>query len=257
MRGVAKVFVGCIVLGCVGIVAAGAVFAAVIAFDDSETLASSERVALDRAQHVDANIQMGAGTLRISAALPAMDSPEAGTLLDADFRFDEDHAPLVDYVVASDTGELRIDTEEPDGFLGWLNFATNHDIEWDIALTGEVPIALDANLGAGESDIDLRGLDIVSLTFDTGAGDASVDLSGDRPDGFLGEIDMGAGDLNVILPDDIGVRVTVDQGAGDVSTSTGFSRQGDDYVNDAWATADIQIEITIDQGAGDISLELA
>ena len=45
----------------------------------------------------------------------------------------------------------------------------------------------------------------------------------------------GVGGVNLTLPRDVGVRVDVEKGLSEVDAS-GFSREGDAYVNDAMAS---------------------
>jgi bacillopeptidase F (M6 metalloprotease family) len=86
-------------------------------------------------------------------------------------------------------------------------------------------------------------------------GQTTVDLSGPRTSDVTARIEAGIGELTVRVPSGIGVRVTtISEGVGDFSFE-GFTKDGDDYVNDAYASSDVKMEITLHQGIGEITFE--
>lgn len=257
MRGILTFGAGCMVLVCIAVVALGAGGVVLSHMNDGDTLFYDEVVALDDATRLDARIDMGVGDLRVR---PAASSPEmsSDTAVQASFEYDENRTPSVDYIVSSDgVGNLRIDHDSPRGPLGWINFGFGDTDIWELTLTDSVPIDVEVDLGAGDTDLDLRGLQIEHLDVDGGAGRTTIDLSGDRPVSVTGKVDQGAGDMTIIVPEGVGVHISIDQGAGDISNDSSLNRSGDTITSDDWDQQDVIIELTVDQGAGDISIEVA
>jgi hypothetical protein len=52
----------------------------------------------------------------------------------------------------------------------------------------------------------------------------------------------------------VGVIVIVDSGIGEIKTS-GLTKAGDTYINDAYGESDVTLEIDVDAGIGQINLE--
>lgn len=229
---------------------------------------TSETVERQDASQVDVEIRMGAGELTIGGG--------ARDLLQADFAYNvADWQPEVSYEVNGGEGQLTV--AQPDVNLDNFPIPDN-DIryEWDLQLNDDVPLTMQVNMGAGQSDLNLESLDLRSLTLETGAGDVAVNLGGTLTDLEMrtgaGQVDLnlnsewtqdldaqinsGIGELTVVLPDDVGVRVNVDQGLGNVNAS-GLSEQGGAYVNDAYGDSAITLEIDIEGGIGQVTLEVA
>ncbi len=128
--------------------------------------------------------------------------------------------------------------------------------EWDLHLGKDIPLDLDVELGAGQSDLALGGLRLTELDIRTGAGESTIDLSGDWERDLDVNIQGGVGKSTLRLPEDVGVRVRADVGLGDVDAH-GLSKDGDAYVNDAYGESDITLDINLDGGVGEVNLELA
>ncbi|MBI2430252.1 MAG: hypothetical protein HYV29_15925 [Ignavibacteriales bacterium] len=100
-------------------------------------------------------------------------------------RKDKDNEPELDfeYSIRRSVGDLRIEMN-PEGTKvvhsrnGDVNVNLNHinmkPDEWYIRLTDEVPISIEAELGAGKSDFDFSGLEIEDLTISTGASSSKM-----------------------------------------------------------------------------------
>lgn len=98
---------------------------------------------------------------------------------------EKDTEPQLDfeYTVRRNAGELRIEMN-PDGAKvvnsrnGNVNVNLNHvDLkpdEWYIKLTDEIPLSIDAELGAGKSDFNFSGLEIENLSISTGASSSKM-----------------------------------------------------------------------------------
>lgn len=114
-------------------------------------------------------------------------------------------------------------------------------------------------LNAGTAEINATGIGNISpedMRIRGGVGDITLDLTGDWTRSADIEIMAGVGSLTLRLPDDVGVRVEVEGGLTNVSTS-GLSRSGNAYVNDAYGASDIELNIRINAGIGQIHLTVA
>jgi hypothetical protein len=114
-------------------------------------------------------------------------------------------------------------------------------------------------LDVGAADLEIEGVGNASpeeMIVQGGAGKITLDLTGDWANSADIEVTSGVGQLDLRLPDEVGVRVEVTGGLSNVETS-GLSRSGDAYVNDAYGEAEIELNITITTGVGQVDLKVA
>ena len=189
------------------------------------------------------NLRMGAGELKIDAGNKE--------LAEAQFTYNvPEWKPTIDYNVNGSQGELWI--KQPS--------VTNMGIgsyryEWDLHLTPDIPLSLEIELGAGESQLDLSQLTVTSLEMKTGVGFVEVDLTGDRQQDINVSLRGGVGEVKILLPDEVGVRVQARGGLGEIDAQ-GLIRDGNNYVNDAYGESEHTITLDIEGGIGAINLEI-
>ena len=228
-----------------------------------ETQRKEETVARQDAGRVEVGVRMGAGRLNIGGG--------SQELLTAAFTYNVDAwEPVVEYGVSDGTGRLTV-TQPSVEDIG----IPNDDIryEWDLLFDEETPLEMEVDLGAGENNLNLSDLNLRALRMNTGAGRVDVSLGGAletlRMETGAGEINLnlsnrweqdlearisgGVGSVTVLLPSDVGARVTVRQGIGSVDAS-GLARSGDTYTNDAYGESEITLDLTIEGGIGDVNL---
>ncbi len=208
-----------------------------------QTVTESQTVDTAGATAASVQIQMNAGELTLAGG--------AGQLLEADFRYNvADWEPQVAYAVDGARGALDV-TQPGDGL------PVNDELvnDWNLRLSGGLPLDLAINLGAGEGDLDLSGLDVSSVQVETGASVVTVDLRGDWDHDVDAVIRGGVGELRVVLPSALGVRVAADTALVNV-TASGLTRDGDAYVNAAYGTAPYSLEVEIEAGVGAVDLEV-
>ncbi|MFZ1972468.1 MAG: toast rack family protein [Candidatus Acidiferrales bacterium] len=206
-------------------------------------LHDSQNIALQGAQSVTANLEIPAGKLDLSGG--------ATQLVDADFNYlAEDGKPTVDYSVANGRGDLNITQANK----RHIQFATRPN-DWVLRFSDAVPLELNVQMGAGESNLRLQGLNVSSLDVNIGAGHLRLDLTGPRKTNLNVVIHGGVGAASIRLPKDIGVRVHASGGIGAV-TSGGLTREGDDYVNAVVGKTPANIDVSIEGGIGAINLQL-
>ncbi len=89
--------------------------------------------------------------------------------------------------------------------------------EWDLRVNDDVPLDLNVQLGAGESDLDLDSLTLTAPDLSMGAGETTVDLTGDYERDLAANIEGGVGEATVRLPGEVGVRVDAEGGLGEIN----------------------------------------
>jgi predicted membrane protein len=120
-------------------------------------------------------------------------------------------------------------------------------------MNNSLPIDLDIETGASESELDLRSLDLTNLQVQTGAGTTQIDLSSVLDHDLQADVEGGVGELSVILPGEMGVRVALDQGIGGL-TNSGLVKDGDYYVNEAYDVSPNTLFLNISAGIGAVEL---
>ena len=226
----------------------------------------SESVELGDSTSVQVEIDMGAGELTMDGG--------ANELLQADFSYNvAELEPEVEY----SGGKLIIRSPNITGSVGSLWDLDDYRHEWDLRLNDDVPMEIYVDVGAGHTDLDLGSLSLTRLDINTGAGDVTVDLSdsstltrleieagvgqitvdltGNWQADLDADIQAGVGAMTLLLPRDVGVRVDVQGGLSNIDTS-GLTKDGNDYVNDAYGQSDVTLRIDISAGIGDIDLEV-
>jgi N-terminal domain of toast_rack, DUF2154 len=204
----------------------------------------SRSIQPENAQSVRAHLMMGAGELKVSGA--------ADALMEADFSYNvADWKPEVNYDVSGDTGELIIEQGSSEG----VRFGAGVRNEWDIRFNDEVPTDLVVEMGAGESDLDLDSITLTGLDLQMGAGKTTVDLTGDYAQDFDASIQGGVGEATVLLPSEVGARVRAEGGLGKINAE-GLKREGNSYVNDAYADSEVTLDVDVQGGVGEINLEV-
>jgi hypothetical protein len=203
----------------------------------------SQSVDVEEARSVRADLRMGAGELNLSGG--------ADALMEADFFYNvADWEPEVNYEVSGDTGELVVKQDIIAGVP--VGEARN---EWDIRFNDEVPTDLSVQMGAGESNLDLDSLTPTGLTLHMGSGKTTVDLTGDYAQDFDVRIQGGVGDATVLLPSEVGARVSAEGGLGKINAE-GLRREDNSYVNDVYGDSEITLDVDIQGGVGEITLEV-
>lgn len=197
-------------------------------------------VELQGAKSVSVDLRMPAGTLSLSGG--------SGRLLDANFQYDRFRGkPDVEYAVSGDHGQLTVTQGEGEVHFG------SEDTEWILRMGGDIPLDLNLNLGAGESDMRLRGLNVTHLKVNMGAGELRLDLTGARKSNLDADIEGGVGEATIRLPKDVGVRAIASGGIGGVNAD-GLTHDGDAYVNSVYGKTPTEIELTVHGGIGSINL---
>jgi hypothetical protein len=202
---------------------------------------SSQTIERDNAELVQVDLNMGAGTLRVSDG--------DAKLMRADFDYDiPAWKPEVRYNSAAGRGTLHVrQPEVHEANLG------NNKYEWDIRLNREVPLEVSLHFGAGEAHLDLSHLTLRRVAVDMGVGKLDLDLRGKPQKSYDVRVHGGVGEATVRLPSDVGVVAKAHGGIGEISAS-GLRHDGDRYVNEAYRTSPVTIRVEVEGGIGAIHL---
>lgn len=222
-----------------------ALMALVAACDEPRDVRTeTQTVALEGATRAEVGLHMNAGELRVHGA-------DQEALLEASFEYNRDRdRPVVDYRRFGDRGTLQVRRSRRNS----IPFGRVRN-RWDLNLSKAVPLDLDIDLGAGQSDLDLRGLKLQRVEIDMGVGEMTLDLQGSHQESFNVKISGGVGSGKIYLPSEAGVRIKVDGGIGSVNAH-GLTKQGGFYVNDAYGKSAVVIDVNISAGIGSLDLNV-
>jgi len=210
--------------------------------ETGEVKTESKTVSAGAAKSVDVEIKMGAGELKVAGG--------AADLLNADFTYNVPRwKPEVTYDVNGDTGRLTIEQPSGGGHGGHTRY------EWDLRLSKNIPMQMTVDEGAGQANLNLVGLQLSRLEMNLGAGESTVNFDGPWKKDLTASIHGGVGKATLQLPRDVGVRVVAHGGLGAINAS-GFSKDGDAYVNDAYGKSPVNLRIVVEGGIGEINLQL-
>lgn len=160
--------------------------------------------------------------------------------------------PELSYHLSGKKGKAIIE-QKKNGFWNFsFGKAANN---WKIALTDEIPVDLQVNAGVSDTELDLRGIELSNLEVGGGIGDIEINLGGKREKSFQTVLNLGVGKTTIILPKDVGVKITADKGIGNLDMD-GFTKKNNNvYVNQAFEDADTVIEIEAKMGIGEVKIK--
>ena len=204
------------------------------------------QIAANGASSAQVELTLGAGELQLSALQPSAGSSD---LADVTFTYSiASWQPTVDYNVNQGVGKLVIAQPKTTAVL-----PQNIRYEWDVKLNPAIPLDLKLDMGVGQAVLDLRGLTLNTVDIGAGAGELQMDLSGAWAQSAPIIIEGGVGKVTLRLPSAVGVRVVAETGLGRVNAN-GLSKEGDAYVNAAYATSAMALTITVKTGVGEVNL---
>jgi hypothetical protein len=195
----------------------------------------SETIELNGATAASVNISMAAGELQVSGG--------ASGLMEADFTYDEELEPLIDYQIDNGLGILGIRQESGSRFRTTRN-------EWDIHLNDGLPVDLRVGLAAATGNLSLDGLTLSGLDINSAAGDAVVSAAGDQSRLERVAVDTASGDVKMNLGGRYATAtsVAVRSAAGDIKLDLGGTWERDLDVNVDTVAGDVEILVPAAMG---------
>ncbi|HBY62748.1 MAG TPA: hypothetical protein DEH78_23235 [Solibacterales bacterium] len=205
-----------------------------------EVRTETKSVEKDDAEMVRAEIKLGAGELRVGGG--------ATKLMEANFRYNVDAwKPEVRYEKNGFRGRLTVEQPKVGSTGG------NAENNWELKFSKDVPLDLDANIGAGEADLDLGPLTLRSAEVSIGAGKVDVRFSETPRKSFDLNVRGGVGEATIRFPKDVAVIARAKGGIGGISVR-GMRKEGDEYRNEALGNSKVTITVDVKGGVGQINL---
>ena len=198
----------------------------------------------DEAEEIDVEVVSPIGVMVISGGA---ENWAEGTVASNIKNFE----PKVKYKLRNQKADLSI--KQPN-FNG--KRIRNIQNEWDLQLSDNIPMGLTVSTGASKSSLDLRGLQLTKLEIETGVGKVDIDLGGDWKESFRVEIESGVGSTTVILPSEVGVKITYEKGLSKVQINDFIATGDGSYVNEAYDSAEVILEVKADIGVGAVTFLL-
>ena len=201
----------------------------------------SQVIERDNAEVVQVDLNMGAGTLRVSGG--------TDKLARVDFDYDiPSWKPEVRYNSAAGRGTLHIrQPETHEANIGHNRY------EWDLRLNKDVPLEIGLHFGAGDARLDVGSLNLRRVNVEMGVGKLDLDLRGNPKKSYDVRVHGGIGEATVRVPSSVGVVANAHGGIGEIS-APGLRKDGDRYVNDAYRTSPVTIHMEVEGGIGSIRL---
>jgi hypothetical protein len=208
-------------------------------------------VPLSGATSGDVTLQFGAGALRVSA-LPSdsTDLAEATAALPPGMRLVQKDVRNVG------AANVQLSTEGG-GPVSWPfgGFGRNPgDVTLDTQLARKIPLNLQADVGAGQSDFDLKDLAVRSFVLHTGAGQATVHFPAQAGQ-TTADIHSGAGQIILDVPAGVGASIHGNNGLVSVNVSNDrFQKVGDGYQTSDYDKAANRVDVTLNLGVGEVDV---
>jgi hypothetical protein len=210
--------------------------------DRGPTQTANEQIDAGKAESVRAEINMGAGELRVEGG--------SSNLMAASFRYSERIGrPVVRYEVTGAHGNLTVESPKNGSSSG------NAVNEWDLKMGSELPLEMNVSLGAGQSTLDMSHISLRSLDVNMGAGQMELNLDGKYKGDVRAEVNGGVGEAKIRLPKDVGVVAEATGGIGGVSTK-GLTKRDGKYYNDAYSDTKPALRLQVHGGIGNIELNV-
>lgn len=215
-------------------------------FTNGDRKNSEVTIEKDKVEQLELTLNIGAGNLNVQGG--------ADDWVEGTIEYNKNKLkPDVSYKKRADKGIAVI--EQDKGLFNNINLGEVKN-DWDLQLNNDIPMKLEVNSGASDTNLDLEGLNLTSLEVNAGVGDITIDLSGDWNGSFDASLHMGVGESTIILPKEVGVKIKASKGIGSAEFD-GFISKGDGvYVNEAYENADVIINLTTEMGVGEANFQL-
>ncbi|HHW38167.1 MAG TPA: hypothetical protein GXX18_13180 [Bacillales bacterium] len=201
---------------------------------------------LQNEKALDVSIRLGAGDLTLSG--------NTTKAAEVDFSYNvEELKPVIDYNIVEGKGQLSIiqsNMNKPMGNMEGLEY------KGDVVLNNNLPVTLYVKTGAGVNILDLREVQLQNAEIYTGVGQTTINFASDYNKGFDASIESGMGNTEIIVPKNVGVKVSMENGIGKVETEGLISLDKDNYVNESYEKANVKINFKIRMGVGDLKIKV-
>lgn len=166
----------------------------------SETETAEIRQPLGNATRAEISINPGVGALHLGAA------SESASLVEGTIQKTGNEAIQEDFSQQGGTAIYSLGTK----ITSWNAFPGGLDDGrlWDLDLTPGASLALDADMGVGDTELDLVGLNLEALSVDMGVGRIKIILPATGQ--FEAKLSGGVGLVEIVIPEGMAVRIEAD-----------------------------------------------
>ena len=108
--------------------------------------------------------------------------------------------------------------------------------------------------GAGRVEADLSGLQVTELKVNLGAGSTKLTLPKVNGTAVVA-VELPVGEVTVVIPSGVGVKLRTSRVLSSLNIAgQRFTRSGDEWVSDNYATATSKVDLRIDNVIGSINV---
>ncbi len=211
---------------------------------DRRTSSTEISQSRDEASEAEITIAPAVGSLHIEAL------PESNQLISGVIRPIRGERVQDNFEVRDGMAIFSLRSEG--NFVGPFFGGPSSGPDWDLAVSSDVPLDLELDLGVGEFDVDLTDLTLDSLDVSIGVGQTTIILPDEGS--FRANIDAAIGNTVIIVPAEMEVRIEVDTALSARQLPRGYRRHGDDYESPGYDDAENRIELSISQAIGNVTI---
>ncbi|MBN1178809.1 MAG: hypothetical protein JXD18_06335 [Anaerolineae bacterium] len=198
---------------------------------------------LEDATRAEVSLAPGVAALRV-AALPSS-SPYLATGL-LHLGNNEQLERSFDRAGSMLTLDLNSESSGPVVMIGgWED-----SYSWDLSLTPNVPIDLEADLAVGEAEIDLTGLAVDHLDVSCGVGQVTVVLPDEGR--FDASLDGGIGQTVIVVPAGMEARIDFSTGIAGRRVPPGYTCEHGVCTSPGFDGADQRVDLWVSQAIGEV-----
>ena len=219
-------------------------------FSPQQAIPQTIAIGRDGASALDLQVHLSAGQLTLGegAGDPVLMNLTAGN--------GSSTGPLA-YSASMDGTTKKVWIWNRHGCFWWSGHdwpANESAYTWDIRVSRDVPVAIDAKNHAGRTRLALGELNLSSLTVKNSVGETQIDLTGYHGGDFNATIKNGVGELTLRMPKDAHLSVEIHGGIG-ATNVRGFVVNGNVYTTSSSRPDAPRITCRIKQGVGSITVE--
>ncbi|HDQ73696.1 MAG TPA: hypothetical protein ENN19_16595 [Chloroflexi bacterium] len=126
--------------------------------------------------------------------------------------------------------------------------------DWTFGLNEQIPLALEFEVGAAQTELDLTDLQVTDLRLETGASATSITLPA-RAGHTRAKISAGAASVSIRIPPDVAARIHTSGGLASIDVDRErFPRQGKMYQSPGYEAAANKVDLDVEAGVGSITV---
>ena len=191
------------------------------------------RQPLGEATQADISVEPGIGTLRIGAA------SEAANLVEGTIHKTRNEDIQESFSQQGSTANYSLGTK----LSSWNAFPNAVDDAriWDLGLSPGAELAVNADMGVGNTELDLTSLTIEEL--DTGSGVGRIKVILPAAGQFTARLSQGIGIIEIVIPKGTAVRIEADTALAARQLPDDLVKQEEFYTSPDYASAANRVEI--------------